>query len=511
MTLHPRHRAWLGITLLALSSATAAAQPVAPVPSAATSDAARARGERTAFLEMFARSYFPGRSGQVMVVPREGEILTATNPALPFMHGSPWSYDTRIPILFWGPRYVRAGRYNDPAAQPDIMPTLARALDLPVSGVTGRVLTNALRPGAPAPKAVVLLVLDAFRADYLDRLASSAPNLTRLRKEGASFERARVTHLPTITTVGHSTIATGTDARFHGIVANSGWDPIAGKAAELFPELSPANLMTLAFADRWSENTQGRAVIVAQSSTANATALAGHGACLFGGRPVIYASYDLRTGKWFTDPRCFRLPDYLKAVDVASLWANGEKTWMGHSAANPDEIRRTASFARFEGDALVSMIEHEAIGADDVTDLVLANFKPADYVAHAYGPDSAELQAAVVEVDRSVGRVLEAVSAKTGPEGYLVAITADHGMPPEPTAGRGRHYNTEIMKLIHERFDPEGKLVTYYGAENGQIYVDQARARALGVSVSQVRDLMQSLPYILYAYTEDEVRRVKLP
>jgi predicted AlkP superfamily pyrophosphatase or phosphodiesterase len=513
MTLHPRHRAGLAAVLLAVSAATAAAQAVAPLP--ATSAAARARGERTAFLEMFARSYFPGRSGQVMVVPREGEILTATNPALQFMHGSPWSYDTRIPIVFWGPRWVRTGRYTDPAAQQDVVPTLARTLGLPIPGVTGRVLTSALRPvapaPAPAPKAVVLLVLDAFRADYLDRLAASAPNLTRLRKEGASFERARVTHLPTITTVGHSTIGTGTDARFHGIVANSAWDPIAGKAAEPFPELSPANLMTLAFADRWSQNTQGRAVIVAQSSTASATALAGHGACLFGGRPVIYASYDLRTGKWFTDPKCFRLPEYLKSADVRSLWEGGEKTWMGHPAATPDEIRRTASFARFEGDALVSMIEKEPIGADDVTDLVLANFKPVDYVAHAYGPDSAELRAAVAEVDRSVGRVLEAVSAKTGPDGYLVAITADHGMPPEPAAGRGRHYNTDIMKLIHERLDPEGKLVTYYGAENGQIYVDETRARALGVSMSQVRDLMQSLPYILYAYTEDEVRRVRLP
>jgi type I phosphodiesterase/nucleotide pyrophosphatase len=513
MTRLPRRtRAAVAAAMSTLAwTAMAAAQPVAPVVSPSPSSAARARVERNTFLEMFARAYFPGRSGQVMVVAREGEILTSTNPALKFMHGSPWSYDTRIPLIFWGPRYVRAGRFTEPAAQPDIAPTLARALDLPMPGVTGRVLTGALRPGATAPKAVVLLVLDAFRADYLDRHASLLPNLTRLRREGASFERARVTHLPTITTVGHSTIGTGTDARFHGIVANSGWDRIAGKVAEPFPELSPANLMTLALADRWSEKTNGRSVIVAQSSTASATALAGHGACLFGGRPVVYASYDLRTGKWFTDPKCFRLPEYLAAVDVRTLWEAGGGTWMGHPAANPDEIRRTAPFSRFEGDALVSMIEHEPIGADDVTDLVLANFKPVDYVGHAYGPDSAELRETVAEMDRQVGRVLAAVGAKTGPEGYLVAITADHGMPPEPPPGRGRHYNNDIVKMIHDRFDPQGKLVTYYGAENGQIFVDEARARELGVSTSQVRDLLQSLPFILYTYTEDEVRRVRLP
>jgi predicted AlkP superfamily pyrophosphatase or phosphodiesterase len=506
----PLRRATL-LSLLALLAGPplrpVAAQAVAPeVPTRAE----RARTERRAFLDMYARAYYPGRSGQIMVIPREGEILTRPGADVPFMHGSPWSYDTRIPILFWGPRYVRGARLTEPATQQDVAPTIAQALGLPMPGVTGHALAAALRPGAPRPKAVLLLVLDAFRADYLDRHAAVLPNLSRLRREGASFERARVTHLPTITTVGHSTIATGTDARFHGIVANGSWDRIAGKVAEPFAHYSPQNLMTLALADRWMAETDGRAVVLAQSSTANATALAGHGACLFNGRAVVFASYDVPTGKWATNPQCYRLPEYLQAADVRTLWEGTDGKWMGHSAANPDEIRRTASFARFEGDALVSMIEGEPVGADDVTDLVLANLKPADYVGHAYGPDSAELREAVTEIDRQVGRVLDAMTKKAGADGYLVAITADHGMPPEPPPGRARHYNNDLAKLIHDRFDPEGKLVTYYGAENGQIFVDEARARALGVTMTQIRDLILTQPFILYAYTEDEVARVRL-
>ena len=508
----PRRRRAALLSVLALLAGPplrpAAAQAVAPV---VPTRAERARSERTTFLDMFARAYFPGRSGQIMVVPREGEIVTRPGADVPFMHGSPWSYDTRIPILFWGPRYVRSARLTEPATQQDVAPTIAQALGLPMSGVSGHALAAALRAGAPRPKAVVLLVLDAFRADYLDKHAALLPNLTRLRREGASFERARVSHLPTITTVGHSTVATGTDARFHGIVSNSSWDRIAGKVAEPFPKLSPANLMTLALADRWMAQTDGRAVVVAQSSTASATALAGHGACLFNGRPVVYASYDVPTGKWATNPQCYRLPDYLKTADVRTLWEGTDGKWMGHPAANPDEIRRTASFLRFEGDALVSMIQHEAIGADDVPDLVLANLKPVDYVGHAYGPDSAELGQTVAEIDRQVGRVLEAMTKKVGADGFIVAITADHGMPPEPPPGRARHYNNDMAKLIHDRFDPEGKLVTYYGAENGEIYIDEARARSLGVTMVQIRDLVLTQPFILYAYTEDEVARVRLP
>jgi predicted AlkP superfamily pyrophosphatase or phosphodiesterase len=510
MTRLDRHAA-LGLAALLIVGAPprrVASQAVAPV---VPTRAERARSERTTFLDMFARAYFPGRSGQIMVVPREGEIITRPGADVPFMHGSPWSYDTRIPVVFWGPRYVRAGRFTEAATQQDIAPTIAQAIGLPIPGVTGHALAAALRPGAPPPKAVVLLVLDAFRADYLDRHAALLPNLSRLRREGASFERARVSHLPTITTVGHSTIATGTDARFHGIVANSSWDRIAGKVAEPFPRLSPHNLMTLALADRWMVRTDGQAVVLAQSSTASATALAGHGACLFNGRPVVYASYDVPTGKWATNADCYRLPDYLKTADVRTLWEGTDGKWMGHPAANPDEIRRTALFLRFEGDALVSMIQHEPIGADDVTDLVMANLKPVDYVGHAYGPDSPELRETVIEIDGQVGRVLEAMAKKAGPDGYLVAVTADHGMPPEPPPGRARRYNNDVAKLIHAKFDPEAKLVVYYGAENGQIYIDEARARALGVSMAQIRDLLLTQPFILYAYTEDEVARVRLP
>jgi hypothetical protein len=37
---------------------------------------------------MFARAYFPGRTGQLLIVPREGDFITRADVA--YMHGSPW-------------------------------------------------------------------------------------------------------------------------------------------------------------------------------------------------------------------------------------------------------------------------------------------------------------------------------------------------------------------------------------------------------------------------------------
>src|SRR5438270_1566175 len=77
------------------------------------------------FLQRYSRAYYPGRSGQIMLVPREGNFVTLNEPASLFMHGSPWAYDANILLLFYGPSFIRSGTYADAAAQHEIDHTLA--------------------------------------------------------------------------------------------------------------------------------------------------------------------------------------------------------------------------------------------------------------------------------------------------------------------------------------------------------------------------------------------------
>src|SRR5688500_15135447 len=79
---------------------------------------------RDVFLPVFARSYYPGRSGQIMIVPREGHFITRDEPVNAFMHGSPWGYDTRVPFILHGPGHVRRGRFGGAARHQDIAPTV---------------------------------------------------------------------------------------------------------------------------------------------------------------------------------------------------------------------------------------------------------------------------------------------------------------------------------------------------------------------------------------------------
>jgi hypothetical protein len=459
---------------------------------------------RQRFLEMFARAYFPGRTGQLLIVPREGDFITRPEPDVNYMHGSPWAYDVSIPLMFAGPA-VRTGLYSMPAVQQDVAPTLAAAFGVQMPPTaTGRVLPI-LRRDFARPRVVMLLVLDGMRRDYFDRYATSMPTLTALRQRSAWFTQARVNFIPTNTAVGHSTISTGTDPRVHGITGVSVYDRWRHKRHDLFAGKIPQDLMALTLADVWQLATASRAIILAQGSIDRAsTPLAGHGACQLNGAPVVLTSYDQQTGNWNTNPNCFRLPEYLKDRNTRTLWlGNGE--WMSHRIDSASAVRYSALFPAFEADAMVTMIEREPLGEDNIPDLILLNYKGADFVGHKYGPDSNELRVTLGEMDRHLARMLSALEAKVG-NSYLLAVTADHGMPSEPSSPDRRHFAPAIIDLLNEKFDPKGKqLITSFEPENCQIFVDEERLSYLNLRLRDLAHFLESQPFVFAVFTNDEV------
>ena len=466
-------------------------------------------GGRAQWLEMFARGFFPGRSGQVFIVPREGDIITSRDPLYGFMHGSPWDYDTHIPFLLYGPPFIRQGEWRDPVSQQDMAPTLAAILGTtPAGSMTGRTLTAALDEATSRPRVVVLLVFDGSRAGYFDTYADAMPTLSRMRREGAWFSNARTTVLPSVTSVGHANIGTGTEPRIHGQPSNTVFNYVTGRPQPAYRDLDPSELTALAIGDVWNIASEGRAVIIGQGGAIRATAaLVGHGACTVNGRPVIAASYNARDGGWETNPDCYEMAPALEKITAPPYWQKAGGTWMGHKIDSPTSFRASSLFQQFEGDALMAILEEAPIGADEVTDLVLVNMKGPDYTGHAYGPDSAEIRETLAELDRQVTRLLDLLNRKAGANQAVVAITADHGMPAEPPPGR-RHYGEDVTKLVHDRFDKEERMVRLYGNDsaNSQIYVDRDRLRELGVSLQDIAAFLESQDFIAAAFTEDEVR-----
>jgi len=101
-------------------------------------------------------SHYPGRSGDVIVLPRPYWIFvnpSRDNPPGPgSTHGTGHDYDTHVPVILLGPGF-RAGKYDQDATPADIAPTLAQIAGVKMNGVEGRVLREAFGGAAGVPAA----------------------------------------------------------------------------------------------------------------------------------------------------------------------------------------------------------------------------------------------------------------------------------------------------------------------------------------------------------------------
>src|SRR5215475_6868883 len=81
------------------------------------------------------------------------------------------------------------------------------------------------------PRLVLLIVVDQFRYDYLERFGELfGPNgFKRLLRDGASWAQANYDHMPTYTAPGHSTMMTGAWPAETGIIGNEWPDRATGK------------------------------------------------------------------------------------------------------------------------------------------------------------------------------------------------------------------------------------------------------------------------------------------
>lgn len=92
--------------------------------------------------EQIKKSFEPSLSGDLIIIPKPF-FYAAGNPAT---HMTGYSYDTNVPILFSGQRFIK-GVFGNRAEIVDIAPTLSFVLGvLPPATSEGRVLTEALKP-----------------------------------------------------------------------------------------------------------------------------------------------------------------------------------------------------------------------------------------------------------------------------------------------------------------------------------------------------------------------------
>jgi hypothetical protein len=95
------------------------------------------------YAEQAARGFNAERSGDLVIMVKPFYLQ---RPEDGTSHSTPYSYDTHVPVIFYGAE-VAPGSYSNPSSPSDIAPTLSTLLGIePPSNAVGRVLTEAIRP-----------------------------------------------------------------------------------------------------------------------------------------------------------------------------------------------------------------------------------------------------------------------------------------------------------------------------------------------------------------------------
>lgn len=110
----------------------------------------------------------------------------------------------------------------------------ARRANAPrTTAVAGQTTARQNQTAQPAarPRLVLVIVVDQFRADYLERfgdLFAAQGGLRRLMRDGAQWTNANFDHMPTYTAPGHATVMTGAWPSETGIIANDWYERETG-------------------------------------------------------------------------------------------------------------------------------------------------------------------------------------------------------------------------------------------------------------------------------------------
>lgn len=353
----------------------------------------------------------------------------------------------------------------------------------------------------PAPKLVVMIVVDQMRPDYFERHERAfTGGFKRLLQDGAWFDRAAYPYLNTVTCAGHSTIGTGALPYRHGMILNAWFDRAtqSSTACTADPSAKAISynglsgggdsarfLLMPTLADQLREHHQGRVVSLSLKAR-SAIGMAGHG-----GDAVVW--FDDRGG-WSTSTAYAQrpVPFVQQFVDRNPIAADYGKTWsraldeaayhhaddregerppsgwtrtfphpLGTPGGTPDRAFYTR-WARspFGDEYLARMAMHAVdalkLGRGAGTDFLGVSFSTLDMVGHGFGPESHEVQDIVVRLDRTLGRLMDHLDAAVGKGNYVMALSSDHGVAPVPeqVEGGGRQSSADIRAAVDAALTP---------------------------------------------------------
>jgi len=311
------------------------------------------------------------------------------------------------------------------------------------------------------PKLVVIIVIDQFRGDYLERYHDQfgQGGFRTFLERGAYFTDCNYDYANTRTAPGHATLFTGSYTSGHGIVANEWWDPQKKKVVtsvedaafklvgveQAGPGASPRNLSSDTLGDELKLATGGKARVFAISLKDRAAVL-----------PAGFAAdgaywIDLKTGAWITST-FYRsdLPEWVRKFNTSGRaeklwnreWKGADGSVLGSTVPQKGRDGKAAGFYEVVGATPFAneyqfqfakeLVLYEKLGAGPATDLLAISLSANDILGHRVGPDSPQMRGMALELDRQLAEFIDFLGHQIGLANVWMALSADHGVAPLP-------------------------------------------------------------------------------
>ena len=97
------------------------------------------------------------------------------------------------------------------------------------------------------------------------------------------------------------------------------------------------------------------------------------------------------------------------------------------------------------------IIADEQLGMDEYPDILGINLTPNDYVGHAYGPESLEVEDITYRTDRMLGEFIDFINERLEGRPWIFVLTADHGVTPIPERAARYKLDAKRNPLVIDR------------------------------------------------------------
>ncbi|MGH2701379.1 MAG: alkaline phosphatase family protein [Actinomycetota bacterium] len=443
------------------------------------------------------RGYYSGRSEDVVMVPQFPNYSGTFDLV---NHSGPWDYLTNVPLMLYGPEHIQPrGRVEGPASITDVYPTAGALSNVDLPPRDGRILSEAIKPGAEnPPKLIVTVVWDGVGRNVLEEWPEAWPTLARLEREGTSFVNASVGSSPTITPATHSSLGTGAFPRSHGVTGIYYQEPNQ-KVTGAFKNRATEDLELSTFGDEIDRAYGNASLVGLLASRSWHMGMLGHGSRMEGGdedqlgifrEELVADPSDDFSGatsgysfpESLTEISWSRLEEHAVEVDRSDGQIDGE--WLGHTILT-EEQRDNPAWVMHETDAIIQMMQGEGYGADEVPDFLFTNLKMADTVGHHYLMDSGEMGLILEALDDSLRRIVGYLDREVGE--YVLVLTADHGhTPPASRTGAWPVRNGVLAEDVDAHFDaPRGENLVERNVAVG-LFLNQPLMRELDLTSDDV-------------------------